>query len=157
MIRVSGIARSWIASVEAGGRAFKLSRTAPWAQRNTAKLLRYKEDRASRARDWLRAIERRSRRAAGSGLAGRRGLLAAAHDHLFPLTIFGVVAGLLELLLGLGGELAGLLLLLELLLVVFLLDLRGALEVLDASAQRVADLRQLVGAEHDEDDDQDDE
>ena len=41
-------------------------------------------------------------------------------------------------------------------IVLVVVDVRGLLEVLDAPPERVADARQLVGAEHDEDDEEDD-
>src|SRR5882672_10524269 len=82
-------------------------------------------------------------------------LLLPPHHDLFPLLVVGRGA------LGLGVlDLLGTLALGDLALALADLDLafagRGALEVLDAAAERVADPRELVGSEHDEHDQQDD-
>src|SRR5206468_650163 len=79
-------------------------------------------------------------------------LLLPTHNDLFPLAVLVTARGNL-LGLGAGPELFAGGRLDSALIVV---ERRGLLEILDAPTQRVTDARQLVGAEHDEDDEQDD-
>jgi hypothetical protein len=88
-------------------------------------------------------------------------LLLATNDDFFPFVVFVFLRSLFlrgELLRRLAGDLllgrCLVLVLVVVLVVVF--DFRGPFEVFDASAERIADTRELVGSEYDHDDQQDD-
>jgi hypothetical protein len=84
-------------------------------------------------------------------------LLAATHDDFFPLTTVIALLGdarVRDLLRARGGELLRFLGVDFVFVVVF--HLGGALEIFDASPERIADSGKLVSPEDDENDEQDD-